>query len=286
MQENEKPTIGLALGGGAARGAAHLGILKALEEQSLKPDFISGTSIGAFVAALYAFGKTPEEMRDIASSLHWLEMSGFAIPKYGLFSNDEMGKLIEKHVGDVNIEDSPIPLSFIATDISTGKAVTLKKGKLSTAVMASACVPGIFIPVSINGQKLVDGGLVENVPISPLQEEKADIIVAVDLNGVRRYDSPDGIIDVLLNAFDIAIDNTTEMQTKDADVLIQMDLAGYSRTSSVNVWELYAEGYRDGVIAIKRIYEEIEDRAPSSFEILGQKFKQWRDSTNDDSVKS
>ncbi len=251
-------TIGLALGGGVIRGAAHIGVLKALEDNGIKPGCIAGTSIGAMVAALYGFGKTPEEILELASGMRWHDVSRPVVSSTGLLSNQEMQKILDKNIGDVCIEDSNIPLAFMTTDIETGKAVILKSGKLASAVMASSSIPGFFTPVTIEGCMLVDGAVVESVPVSPLSAMGADIIVAVDLNGKRKYAKPDSIIDVMLNALDIAVDSRTQIQTAKADVLIPLDLSAYSRTDPKNVQALYEEGYKGAEQALPLIKEKLE----------------------------
>lgn len=275
----KKVSLGLALGGGAMRGIAHVGILKALEDHDLKPDLLTGTSMGAFVAGLYAFGKTPEEIRDMVKELDLFDVSRFTMSRFGLLSNEEIGKIFQKHIGDAKIEDSPMPLAIIAADISTGEKVIIKSGKVSQAIMASACVPGLFIPVQMENRILVDGGIVENIPVSTLKEMGAHLVVGVNLNNARRYKRPEDIVDVFFNAFEIAIDTTTRIQTdEDADVMIKLDVADYSRTESNNVWELYAEGYRGGILSIKEIKNELKKKRPSSLAILEQKFRKWRES--------
>lgn len=156
--------IGLALGGGAVLGAAHVGVLRALDEQNIKINYITGTSIGALVAALFAFGKTWKEIELIALELKWLDITSITLSKYALLTNEKLGELLIKHIGNRNIEDSEIPLAFITTDISNGEKIVLNKGPVTTAVMASTCIPGIFKPIEIDGKMLVDGGIAENVP--------------------------------------------------------------------------------------------------------------------------
>src|SRR6056297_1172026 len=168
LKKNKK--IGLALGGGAVLGAAHIGVLKALKEHDIQICFVSGTSIGAFVAAFVAFGKTWKEIEEIAKDLNWLDVTSISLFQSGLLSNKKMVELIANHIGDVNIEDANIPAAMIATDITTGKKIVINKGKVAQAVMASTCIPGIFAPVEIGDKLLVDGGIVENVPITPLEK--------------------------------------------------------------------------------------------------------------------
>ena len=236
--------IALALGGGAVLGAAHIGVLKAFEEHDVSITRISGTSIGAFIATLYAFGKTPGDMEQLVTELDWLDITSFTLSKYGILSNEDLGRQLVNILGDVDFSRSEIPLSLIATDLASGRKVVLEEGKVAEAVMASTCIPGVYVPVEVNGKLLVDGGLVENVPVSPLREAGADFIVGVDLNVGRHYQRPDDIIDVLANAIDIAIDNVTRSQTVDADLIIAPQLSSYSRRDTSRIHELIEEGYK------------------------------------------
>lgn len=235
--------ISLALGGGAVLGAAHIGVLKAFDEKNIKISAISGTSIGALIASLYAFGKKPSQIEEFITELEWLDVTGFTLSKYGILSNEDLGKHITKHIGEVDFSESDIPLFLIATDLSDGKKKILNTGRVSQAVMASTCIPGIFVPVEIDGQLLVDGGLVENVPISPLRDSGCNFIVGVDLNAGRQYQRPKDIIDVFANAIDIAIDNVTHSQTTEADLVIAPELGSYNRRDTSRTSELINEGY-------------------------------------------
>ncbi len=268
------PGLGFALGGGAFRGAVHPGVLKALEEEGLQPNFLSGTSAGAMVAAFYAFGTPPETIRKLAHELRWLRVSSFTLPKLGLLSNAEIGNFMEKQLGDVLLENALIPLALVAADIQTGERVVFKTGSVAEAVMASTCIPGVFTPVEVDGRLLVDGAIVENVPVSVLQDMGARVSVAVDL-GSGRYRAPQGIVEVLLNAFAIAVDQTTRHQTEAADVLIRPDLAGYSLMDSGNSAKLYAEGFRSATHAADAIREATKQAEPSSWESLEQRFRKW-----------
>lgn len=236
--------VALALGGGAVLGAAHIGVLKALDEHGVKITRISGTSIGALIATLFAFGKSPADIEAVVAELDWLTVSSFTLSRYGILSNDELGKKVVAALGDVDFADARIPLALMATDLGNGRKVVLTEGKVSRAVMASSCIPGVFVPVEIDGRLLVDGGLVENVPVSPLREAGADFVIGVDLNAGRQYQRPDDIIDVLANAIDIAIDNVTRSQTSEADLVIAPELASYNRRDTSRIGELIEAGYR------------------------------------------
>ena len=237
-----KRGVSLALGGGAVLGAAHVGVLKALHERLISIKQISGTSIGAFIAALYAFGKTPSEIEYIITELDWLDVTSFTLSKYGILNNAELGKKLTSLLGDVDFKKAKIPLFLVSTDLATGEKVVLKEGRVADAVMASSCLPGIFVPVEINTRLLVDGGLVENVPVSPLREAGAEFIIGVDLSAGRKYQRPQDIIDVFANSIDIAIDNVTRLQTSDADLIIAPGLSAYSRRDTSRIPELIREG--------------------------------------------
>lgn len=238
---------GLALGGGAVLGAAHIGVLRALAELQIPVSMVSGTSIGAFIAALYAFGKSWQEIRDIAFGLDWFDLSGLVLSQYGLLSNKKFGEIVTDLLGHKNIEDALMPLSMIATDISSGKKVVFTKGDVSVAVMASSCIPGIFRPVHHDGLLLVDGVLMENVPVSPLFESGAESVICVDLLARHSFKKPENIIGLLLNAFYSTITNTTAIQIEPADLCIAPNLSDYNLVDLAQVPDLLDIGYREAL---------------------------------------
>lgn len=244
--------IGLALGGGAVLGTAHIGVLKALDEFNIKISFISGTSIGSLIAAFTAFGFNWRSIKEIALSLDWMDISTISLSQYGLLSNKNIGELISDKIKNPNFESSSIPLAVITTDISNGEKVILTKGKVDKAVMASTSIPGLFAPVEINNDLLVDGGIVENVPISPLKKFGADYIIAVDLNAGRNQKRPENIIEVLLNTFDFTIMTATKLQTEEADMLIKPDLSKYNMVETNQIDNLIDEGYNEA----KKMFEK------------------------------
>ncbi|HKL17538.1 MAG TPA: patatin-like phospholipase family protein [Halalkalibaculum sp.] len=249
--DSKSRKIGLALGSGAALGAAHVGVLRALEEYDIKPSFIAGTSIGALVAALYAFGKSVDEIEEIAISLNWLDISDIRLSRLGLLSNDEMGDLVEEHLGEVTFEQANIKLAVVATDISNGEKVIIKEGRVSDAVEASACIPVIFEPVEIDGRMLVDGGLLESVPVSALKEFGAEFKIAVDVKAFRKYKRPDDIFDVLNNSLEIALIHLAHVRIEDVDIMIQPQLGDYSRMDTNHTKEMIDLGYEAAVDALK-----------------------------------
>lgn len=254
-----RPRIGLALSGGAARGMAHIGALKAFLDNGIKIDCVAGTSIGAMVAAFFAFKSSVEEMRRQAEKMSWLKVSRLAISKSGILSNKMIGEIIRDSMGDVNIEDAAIPLAIVATDIARGGKVVLRKGNLARAVMASTAIPGIFTPVEIDGRPLVDGFLVENLPTATIREMGADIVLAVSLTTLKEYREPKGLVNILLNAFEIAIYANTILTQQNADVLVQPEISNLPPDDLSNSSALFNEGYSSAILSLTQIQSIIQN---------------------------
>lgn len=176
--------IGIALGGGGARGLAHIGVLKVFDEFGIHPDIISGTSIGAIVGALYAGGHKPAEIEHLVLSLNWkklISLVDMAIPVSGLFHGNRVVSLLKSIIGDLEFNQLRCNFSCVATDIVNGEQVILQDGSLIEAVRASISLPGIFTPVLISGRHLVDGGLVNTVPVSVCRQMGADFVAGVNV---------------------------------------------------------------------------------------------------------
>ncbi|MBW2068901.1 MAG: patatin-like phospholipase family protein [Deltaproteobacteria bacterium] len=176
--------LGLALGSGSARGWAHIGVIRALIEAGIRIDYVAGTSIGALVGAIYASGNI-ESLEEIVLQLDWKQIASFldvVFPKSGLIDGNRISEFIRIHVGAKNIEDLPLPFCAVSTDLATGNEVVIKDGDIIEAVRASISVPGIFTPVRKGDMILIDGSLVNPVPVSVVREMGADLVIAVDLN--------------------------------------------------------------------------------------------------------
>lgn len=237
--------VGLALGGGVVLGAAHIGVLQAMEELDIHVDYVAGTSIGAFVAALNAFGKTWQDIQQIAMDLEWIDMASLALSQYGLLSNEKLGTIMRNIIGDVRFNQATIPLGMVASDVVTGERVGLTRGRVADAVMASSCIPGIFKPVKIRGKMLVDGGLLENVPIMLAKEMGAETIVAVDLfTASHSRREPDNLIDLLLNTYYSAMRNAARPYNEFADVVITPDLSDFNLLNTDQIPDIIEVGYR------------------------------------------
>ncbi|MBW1738597.1 MAG: patatin-like phospholipase family protein [Deltaproteobacteria bacterium] len=183
-QNAPAPKIGLALGSGSARGWAHIGVIKALTEAGIHVDYVAGTSVGAVVGAVYASGRI-DSFKDVVLQLDWKKIASFldvVFPKSGLIDGNRIAEFIRSHVGEKNIEDLSLPFCAVSTDLATGNEVVFQDGDIIEAVRASISVPGVFTPVRKSGAILVDGGLVNPVPVSVVREMGADLVIAVDLN--------------------------------------------------------------------------------------------------------
>ena len=174
--------IGVALSGGAARGFAHLGVLKVLVENEIPIDFIAGTSAGSFAGAAFASGMSIEGIIEMSRKITWRRTTGFSYSPKGLLSNALLGKFINEHFPVRKFEDLPVPFAAIACDLETGKEVVLRdSGDLAAAVRASCAIPGVFVPIAIDGRQLIDGGVVAAVPTKAVRNLGAEIIIAVDV---------------------------------------------------------------------------------------------------------
>jgi NTE family protein len=252
-QENPDKSIGLALSGGAVLGAAHIGVLRALEEEGIRASCVAGTSAGAIVGALYAFGLPIQEIETLICELSWLNIANIKPSRLGLLSISRLGEFLIDTLGDVNVEDAKLPLAIVAADIHTGERLVLREGNLATAVTASSCIPGIFTPVQWQDRLLVDGGIVENLPVDTVRELGADSVIGVNLFTAGLYPEPKTIIDVVLNASNILIAHTRLSDKRDHEVIVTPELNAYSSVDTGHLRELVEEGYRAAVKAMDEI---------------------------------
>jgi NTE family protein len=240
----DKKALGVALGGGAVLGAAHIGVLKAFDDHGVKVTHMAGTSMGALVSSLYAFGLSGAGIEAVAEDLRWPDVTRLSPSKLGLLSMKKMEATLRAHLGHARLEEAPIPLTLLASDIATGEQVVMTQGDAATAAVASACVPGVFQPVEREGRLLVDGGIIENLPLSPLLHRGLDRVVGVDVHIGRRFHRPANIFELLANALDIALAHSARQRAGEADILIAPDTSGFSRAEMQHFPPLVEEGYR------------------------------------------
>ena len=220
--------IGLALGGGAARGFAHIGVIKALEAQGIVPDIVVGTSAGSVVGAMYAAGNNGFKLNRMALEMDEAAMSDWAIPLFAKSSGVLKGEAIQRYVNrvvrNVPIEKFPIAFGAVATDLNSGKPILFQRGNAGMAVRASSSVPGVFQPVKIGEHSYVDGGLVAPVPVRYAREMGADFVIAVNISADPDAQPATSSLDVVLQTFSIMGQTINRLEMKDADVVITPSL--------------------------------------------------------------
>ena len=225
---NKKPKIGLALGGGAARGFAHIGVIKALENQGIKPDLVVGTSAGSVIAALYASGNSGTDLNRMALTLDEASITDWALPFSGKFGGmikgDALQSTVNRLVKNQRIENMPIPLGIVATDLQTGAGILFQRGDTGQAVRASCSVPGVFQPSVINGHEYVDGGLVSPVPVRYAKQMGADFVIAVNISTEPSTQDTSGTLGVLLQTTSIMGQSINHFELENAQVVIRPQL--------------------------------------------------------------
>jgi NTE family protein len=224
------PRIALALGGGAARGFAHIGVLQVLEEQGIKPDIVVGTSAGSLVAALYASGKTPTELASMAMSLDESSITDWMFPGRGLMKGEALARFVRQHTGGRAIDGMPIPLGIVAADLQNGQPILFRRGDPGMAVRASSAVPGVFEPVKIGGREYIDGGAVSPIPVRFARQMGADLVIAVDISAIPEGQPTRGAVDILLQTFNIMGHAISQYELQDADVVMRPKLEGIAST--------------------------------------------------------
>lgn len=222
--------IALVLGGGAARGFAHIGVIKALEAQGIAPDIVVGTSAGSVVGALYASGMSGFELQNLALQMKEDMLADWTLPNRGVLKGAALQDFINQNVKNLPIQKLPKPLGVVATDLQSGERALFRYGNAGMAVRASSAVPGWFQPVEIGGRDYVDGGLTSPVPAQSARAMGADFVIAVDISNVSRRDKLTGTLDVLLQTFAIMGHAISSHELKDADVVVRPKTAAVSST--------------------------------------------------------
>ena len=223
-----RPVIGLALGAGAARGFAHVGVIKALESQGIRPDVVVGSSAGSVIAALFASGATGNELNRLAIQLDEATIADWALPFVsrfgGLIKGDALQNMVNREVQNKLIEQMRIPLGIVATDLQSGKGILFRSGNTGLAVRASCSVPGVFQPAVISGKEYVDGGLVAPVPVSYARQMGATLVIAVNISSEPVHQDASGTLGVLQQTISIMQRSINQYELKSADIVIQPHL--------------------------------------------------------------
>ncbi len=261
-----KKKLGFALGAGGSRGVAHIGFLKAMEEEGIVPDFISGTSMGSVVGSCYASGMTPDQMKDAVIKLKLSDIFDLSLNPVGsgaLLRSQKLQKKLKQFLGNKTFNDLKIPFKCVATDLLSGKATILGGDKsVVTCVAASSTIPSVFKPIQMDDMLLVDGGVTCRVPIRTVREMGADVVVGIDVLGkVRPNDRKFNMVSLLFRMFDICDCELVKykIQKQNPDLFIEPDLGNMVQFK-----------FKEIPWAIERGYETGKEYAPKIKELIGQ----------------
>lgn len=268
LSSMHRPRIGLALSGGAARGIAHVGVLRALEENSIPIDVVAGASAGALIGGAYASGLSIEQLEAMARKFRWRHTARFAFSRLGLQSNAPMEGFLQKHLPTTRFEELRIPFAAMVTDLHTGTLVVLRDaGDMAFAIRASTCIPGFYVPArDRDGRQCVDGGLVANLPIRQTRQLGADIVIGVDLNapGATFFDSPRTLLGVMTRVFVTVERIVNDQERAEAELIIVPGIGHIRWDQTRRAEELLKAGYEAGLASIDSIKSLIEFRAGES----------------------
>lgn len=278
MKQKEGPAkklkVGLALGGGSARGLAHIGVLEVLEKEKIPIDMIAGTSAGALIGALYARGSSAGEIKEMVTSMSLIDrarMIDLALPKTGLIAGERIKKMLKELIGEAEFSDLKIPFACVATDIVTGEEVVIDHGSVVEAIRASISIPAVFTVVKREGRFLVDGGLANPVPVSVLKDMAADFTIAVNvIPTIKKRHSSQGkkstgkeieeepnIFSVLMNMIDIINHRLAKNSTSVADIVIEPDTSDIGPSDFNRTREIILKGELAATDAIPKIKKRL-----------------------------
>lgn len=243
--------IGIALGGGSARGFAHIGVLQALDEAKVPISIVAGTSAGSLVGAFYAAGFSPWKMQEVALKVRDIDVADLSSGnRRGMLGGAGLRRLVNSYLDNMPIEKMPRRFAAVATDLATGELVALKRGDTGGAVAASCSIPGVFIPALFEGRELVDGGLTSPVPVGVARQMGADVVIAVDVGGRPTSKPRSGLYEIILQSFEIMGRSLAQMESKTANLLIQPKTDRFDSSDFSARKEMIEAGYLAGQAAL------------------------------------
>lgn len=255
-----KPRIGLALGGGAAKGFAHIGVIKMLEASGIHPDVVSGTSAGSVVGALYASGMDAFQLQEQAFALDESKIRDVRLFAGGLVQGQKLQDYINQLVGNQPMEKLKLPFAAVSTDLETGQRVVFVRGNTGQAVRASSSIPGVFEPAVIGSHRYVDGGVTSPVPVDAARQLGADIVIAVDISTKAADSKPDGMLGTIGQSINIMGQKLGEQELARADVVIRPKVGGIGAAAFEQKDRAILEGERAALAAIPAIRAKIAER--------------------------
>lgn len=249
-----RPKIGLALGSGGAKGFAHLGVIKVLVEEGIPIDMMSGSSMGALAATFYSAGKDIQRCIKLAKVFQRKYYLDYTIPKMGFISGDRITEMIRIFTYGRKLEALDIPVGVVATDIETGERVVFTEGSIEDAVRASIAIPGVFVPHRYQGRLLVDGGVVDRIPVSTVRDMGADIVLAVDVSPLPPREKINTIFDVIMQSIEILQQELVQNRELTSDLLMQPDVSGFSSRTFTDTEKIILAGE----VEAKKYVDEIK----------------------------
>lgn len=275
----KKYSLGIAFGGGGAKAGAHCGALQALKEFDIKPDVVSGTSAGSLVAAFYSAGFTPEQMIRMFLKMNFFkDIVEVSKPGGGLFDSSPLMKIIETQMPYENIEDLPIPVYIVASDMDQGRVKVFSKGKLAPRLVASCSIPIVFKPMIINGVHYIDGGVFQNLPV-PAIRPMCDKVIAFSVRRLEKETYKNTLLHTATRAYSMMFMSNIMADSKLADTYIELDTSGCGVYDIACITELFHRGYRDACTALeadgyKRVLPAEKIDLPSKEELINAKKKE------------
>ncbi|TCN25729.1 patatin-like phospholipase family protein [Mesobacillus foraminis] len=253
-----RPKIGLALGSGGARGFAHLGVIKVLRDEGIPIDMIAGSSMGAMVGCFYGAGLDVDRLYKLSRAFKRKYYLDFTVPKMGFIAGKRVKELIRIFTHGKEIQELDIPVAVVATDLVSGEKVVFKDGPIANAVRASIAIPGIFTPEKLGGRLLIDGGVIDRIPVSVVKEMGADIVIAVDVSHVKTNAEITSIFDVIMQSIDIMQMELVATREIASDIMIKPRVEMYSSRAFTNIDDIIANGEKETVKQIGKIKQVIE----------------------------
>ena len=262
-----EPVIALALGGGGAKGFAHIGVIKVLESHGIKPKIVTGTSAGSFVGSIYASGKTPFQLQQIAFSLKESDIRDLTLNRQGVVLGQKLQDYVSRQIANKPIEQFPIRFAAVATRLDNGKRADFIKGNAGQAVRASCSIPNVFVPATIGGTKYVDGGLVSPIPVQTAKDMGADIVIAVDISARPVGDKPLSMFGLLDQTINIMGQQSINSELNKANIVIQPQVGHLGTLDLKTSNEAILQGEKSAQLKIKSIDAAIANfkKSPAAF---------------------
>ncbi len=269
LEKQNRPKVGLALGGGMARGTAHIGVLRVLERHGIPIDMIAGTSVGSLIGGAYAAGLNADQIAELSRTIRWSDLGRVTVSRLGFYSNARTEDYVRSRFPVTEFEKLRIPFGAVAADIRSGKMVVFTEGSLPLAIRASCAMPIYYTPVAVNGRMLVDGGIVGHLPASVARLMGADLVIAVDVNSQHgTIPAPTNMFTVMSQSLSIMGRSTVAYLYQDADIVI-IPKIGHIRPDDLSrAAEMIAEGEKATELAIRKIKALIAPERPGFFKRL------------------